>query len=169
MAGRVKKRNRVVYSEKYKKGTVMNDPDRVRAALATPGCLTEVLEAGTYEDRTEYFVLKFNNVDPDKLEESLGKLRRPPEYLREVKRRNLLDDLEAIQRHAAVLHRVLSDKDSALDDELKEGVLRLREASGGLYDREMDKELRRQKKAGKQFLSNEEIDRIVEEAMRDAK
>ena len=54
------------------------------------------------------------------------------------------------------------EKSQYLDDETKQNILGLRETSHQIYNQEMDKELKRQKKDGKEFLSDSDVDDLVD-------
>jgi DNA-binding FrmR family transcriptional regulator len=87
-------------------------------------------------------------------------------YLDEVKKQNILDDLKRIEKYVSTLHNMI-DKSQYLDDETKQNILELRETSHHIYNQEMDKELKRQKEDGKRFLSDSDVDDIVDRIKRE--
>lgn len=87
-------------------------------------------------------------------------------YLDEVKKQNILDDLKRIEKYVSTLHHMI-DKSQYLDDETKQNVLELRETSHHIYNQEMDKEVKRQKEDGKEFLSDSDVDDIVDRIKRE--
>lgn len=82
-------------------------------------------------------------------------------YLNEVKKQNILDDLKRIENYVSILHNMI-DKSQYLDDETKQNILELKETSHQIYNQEMDKELKRQKKDGKEFLSDSDVDDLID-------
>lgn len=87
-------------------------------------------------------------------------------YLDEVKKQNILDDLKIIEKYVFTLHNII-DKSQYLDDETKQNILELREISHHIYNQEMHKELKRQKDNGKKFLSDRDVDDIVDRIKRE--
>lgn len=87
-------------------------------------------------------------------------------YLDEVKKQNILDDLKRIESYVSKLHNMI-DKSQYLDDETKQNILELKETSHQIYNQEMDKELERQKKDGKEFLSDSDVDDLIDKIKRE--
>ena len=87
-------------------------------------------------------------------------------YLDEVKKQNILDDLKRIENYVSTLHNMI-DKSQYLDDETKQNILELKETSHQIYNQEMDKELKRQKKDGKEFLSDSDVDDLIDKIKRE--
>jgi len=87
-------------------------------------------------------------------------------YLDEVKKQNILDDLKRIENYVSILHNMI-EKSQYLDDETKQNILGLRETSHQIYNQEMDKELKRQKKDGKEFLSDSDVDDLIDKIKRE--
>ena len=87
-------------------------------------------------------------------------------YLDEVKKQNILDDLKRIENYVSTLHNMI-DKSRYLDDETKQNILELKETSHQIYNQEMDKELKRQKKDGKEFLSDSDVDDLIDKIKRE--
>jgi hypothetical protein len=85
------------------------------------------------------------------------------EYLDEVNKKNILDDLDRVVKHASGLHKIINNSNH-LDNETKQNILELLDLSKKVFNLEADKELKRQKESGKQFLSDNEIDDIVDKA-----
>ena len=87
-------------------------------------------------------------------------------YLDEIKKQNILDDLKRIENHVSTLHNMI-EKSQYLDDETKQNILELKETSHQIYNQEMDKELERQKKDGKEFLSDNDVDDLIDKIKRE--
>lgn len=82
-------------------------------------------------------------------------------YLDEVKKKDILDDLKRVENYASKLHNVI-DKSKYLDDETKQNILKLRKKLSQIYNEEIDKEIKRQKEDGKEFLSDSDVDDLVD-------
>jgi len=87
-------------------------------------------------------------------------------YLGEVKKQNILDDLKRIEKYVSTLYNMI-DKSPYLDDETKQNIFDLMETSNNIYNQEMDKELKRQKEDGKEFLSDSDVDDIFDRIKRE--
>ena len=88
------------------------------------------------------------------------------EYLNELSKGDILDKLE---RSKLQINRLINVLDSLehLDNQTKKNILLLSEKVTGISDLEMDKELKRQKESGKKFLSDEDIDNIIDKVKRE--
>ena len=83
------------------------------------------------------------------------------DYLDEVTKRNILSDLENISKLISTLTRVFSEEET-LDNDSKKKILILKDMVSDIYSTEMDKTIAKQKKNGKEFLSNKEIDDLID-------
>lgn len=83
-------------------------------------------------------------------------------YLDEVNKQNILDALERIMKDAPTLVKMI-EKSEYLDDQTKQSILEFKEKSRQIFNQEMDKELKRQKEDGKEFLSDGDIDDLLKE------
>jgi hypothetical protein len=90
--------------------------------------------------------------------------------LSEVKKHNLLSDLEIIEKRTKQLYRLVSDLNE-IDNDTKKNIRNLYDLINSVHDEEFSKELKKQKANGKEFLSDSEIDdlvnKIVEEDLDD--
>jgi len=83
------------------------------------------------------------------------------DYLKEVSKRNIMNDLGRISKLIATLTRAF-DKESELSNETKKKILILQDMISDVYDMEMKKIINKQKEEGKEFLSNKEIDNLID-------
>lgn len=66
-----------------------------------------------------------------------------------------------MKRYTKSLCRLIEN--SELDNETKQNIIDLKEKVKEIFDIVMDKELKRQKKSGKEFLSDEDIDNLFDD------
>ena len=86
-------------------------------------------------------------------------------YLNEVKKQNILDSLKSVEKYVSSLRKTISNS-KYLDDDTKENILSLQETIKEIYNSEMNKELKRQKENGKEFLTDDEIDELVDKIIK---
>ena len=82
-------------------------------------------------------------------------------YLDEVTKTNILSDLENISKLIITLTRTFS-KEESLDNETKKNILILQDMVKDIYETEMGRAITKQKENGKEFLSNKEIDDLID-------
>jgi hypothetical protein len=83
-------------------------------------------------------------------------------YLDEVTKRNILTDMENISKLVGTLTRAFSNEKGNLDNETKKKILILQDMVSDIYDTEMNKMIIKQKKNGKEFITNKEIDDLID-------
>lgn len=88
-------------------------------------------------------------------------MKKSKEYLKEVKKDNILDNLKSIKKRLKTLVKVYS-KRKKMDNETKQNIIILHDISTEIFNTEMDKELKKQKKEGKEFLSDDDVDNLIE-------
>ena len=87
-------------------------------------------------------------------------------YLDEVKKVDILDELFRIIKYSKTLYDVI-EKSNHLDNETKQNIINLKENVYNICDQEITKELKQQKKDGKEFLSSDDIDNIINEIIKE--
>lgn len=87
-------------------------------------------------------------------------------YLDEVKKCDILDELIRIKKYSITLHDVI-EKSNHLDNETKQNIINLKENAYNIYIQELTKELKQQKKDGKEFLSSDDVDNIINEIIKE--
>jgi hypothetical protein len=80
-------------------------------------------------------------------------------YLKEFDKYTAINDLNRIKYYIDRMLK-LCNHPRQLDDETKQNIIDMSDFVIGIINDEFDKELKKQKKEGKQFLSNEDIDQI---------
>jgi len=88
------------------------------------------------------------------------------QYLGEVKKSQIVSHLESIKRRCDYLLRIIDDMGD-VPKEVKVDVLEMKDFSKSALDFLLGQELMRQKEMGKEFLSDEEIDKIVNNIKKD--
>lgn len=86
------------------------------------------------------------------------------EYFDEIGKRHLISYLDSIRFMADSLHKAIS-KETSLDLETKKTIKNLYEQTSFVYNQECEKIMKKQKAAGKKFISNEDIDNLFKEIM----
>ncbi len=84
-------------------------------------------------------------------------------YLKEVTRTRTLETLSEMPGKIDKIRKMLENKSTSTYKE-KKAVLEMDDFLNEIYDQMFTNELKRQKKAGKEFLTNDDIDRICKEA-----
>lgn len=80
-------------------------------------------------------------------------------YLKEYNKYRAIDDLNRIKHYIDGMIR-LCNHPRKLDNDTKQKIIDMTDFVTGIVGNEFDKELKKQKKEGKQFLSDEDIDQI---------
>ncbi len=93
-------------------------------------------------------------------------MKKSKEYLKEYKKSNAIEDLNEIKIVADRLIR-LFEKRKNMDNGSKQNIILIKETVSNIYSQELAKELTKQKKEGKQFLSDDDVDRIVDDILRE--
>lgn len=83
-------------------------------------------------------------------------------YLKEVKLHNILDKIASVKTRSSNLESNIRKNKNLIDDVIKSEILDLEKNFMDSYDRIMNNILDRQKKSGKEFLSDNEIDDLVD-------
>jgi hypothetical protein len=88
-------------------------------------------------------------------------IAKTEEYLNEVTAVNVITDLKRLQKLTDTLIRVYSNKDQPIDNDSKDNLLTMCETSMFTMSSEMSKLLDIQKKNGKEFMSDDDIDNLI--------
>jgi len=92
-------------------------------------------------------------------------MKKPDNYLKEVKIHHILDHLDSINKRITSLKYIYS-KRGKIDKETKQNIIDIYELTLDIFNIESDKELKQQKKEGKEFLSDNEIDKIINDEIK---
>jgi hypothetical protein len=84
------------------------------------------------------------------------------EYFKEIEKRHLISYLDSIRFMADSLQKAISGQTS-FDLESKKTIKNLYEQTSFVYNQECSKIMKKQKAAGKKFISNEDIDDLFKE------
>ena len=85
------------------------------------------------------------------------------EYMREVKKADALADLRRVQSRIDTMIGMYERRKS-MDVKSKRRVIEIYEFVMPIFDTELSRELVKQKKSGKEFISDKEIDLLVKKA-----
>ena len=88
------------------------------------------------------------------------------EYIKEYKKQNGIDDLNRIKKRLDILIKNCSNR-KKMDNETKQNIISLYESFMEIFDNEIDKELSKQKKDGKEFISFDDYEKHLDKILKD--